>query len=79
MASCGGKIEVVKELVEAKADLNLQNEVSDSWPPHPRQHHKGDAGGETRADGGFRGLSARSSLFACNGSILCRGHVRSKE
>ena len=69
----------MKELVEAKADLNLQDKVSDSWPPHPRQHHKGDAGGETRADGGFRGLSARSSLFACNGSILSMGHVRSKE
>ena len=32
-ASREGKIEVVKELVEAKADLNLQDEVSDYWSP----------------------------------------------
>ena len=79
VASYGGKIEVVKELVKAKADLNLQTKVSDSWPPHPRQHHKGDVGRETRAGGGFRGLSARSAVFECNGSILSRGHVRLKE
>ena len=30
------EIEVMKELVEAKADLNLQNKVSDSWPPIPQ-------------------------------------------